>query len=141
MAETHNLLFHLALLGCLLMASEAFKDHIVGGGKGWRLPQNKTFYNEWSQSKSFILGDKLVFLFRSGANNLLEVSKEDFDACTQNNVIQRYHNGPTILELTEIGEHYYYCGVGIHCEAGQKLSINVTTAADAAAAAVVEPSS
>merc|ERR1739840_50388 len=67
-----------------------------------------------------------VFPFRSGVYNIMEVSEEDFYNCTQKNVSNWYPKGPTIIELTEPGKHYYYCGVGRHCEAGQKLSIDVS---------------
>lgn len=53
------------------------------------------------------------------------VNKEDFEACSQKNVINMYYNGPTILKLNHTGDYYYYCGVGKHCEAGQKLHINI----------------
>lgn len=53
------------------------------------------------------------------------VPKEDFDACGQKHVINMYYNGPTIVNLTETGEYFYYSGVGKHCEAGQKLHIKV----------------
>jgi hypothetical protein len=53
------------------------------------------------------------------------VKKEDFEACTQRDVIDIYFNGPTIVDLTETGDYYYYSGIGKHCEAGQKFHINV----------------
>merc|ERR1739841_120944 len=84
------------------------------------------FYVNWAQTRNFSLGDKLVFPFRSGVYNIMEVSEEDFYNCTQKNVSNWYPKGPTIIELTEPGKHYYYCGVGRHCEAGQKLSIDVS---------------
>nr|CAD1834124.1 unnamed protein product [Ananas comosus var. bracteatus] len=127
MAKAHVMLLFLSAftIGCLVVGSMAHKDHIVGGSKGWRLPPNQTFYQEWAQTRNFSLGDKLLFPFRSSVYNIMEVSKEDFDACTQKNVTQRFHAGPAIVELTEPGPHYYYCGIGLHCEAGQKLSIDV----------------
>lgn len=74
---------------------------------------------------------------------VVEVSKEDFDNCTQRDIKARYFAPPTVIELLEPGPHYYYCGVGLHCEAGQKLSIDVaaTPAADGASspAAVTGP--
>ena len=36
-----------------------------------------------------------------------------------------YYEGPTILNLTQTGDYYFYSGVGKHCEAGQKLHITV----------------
>ena len=56
---------------------------------------------------------------------MVTVNKEDFEACTQKNVIDMYYKGPTTLDLTETGDNYYYCGIGKHCEVGQKLHITV----------------
>ncbi len=56
---------------------------------------------------------------------MVTVNKEDFEACTQKNVIDMYYKGPTTLDLTETGDYYYYCGIGKHCEVGQKLHITV----------------
>jgi len=67
-----------------------------------------------------------VFLYRSGVHNIVEVpTRELFDACSMHNITSRYQGGPTIIELTEPGQRFYFCGVGEHCEVGQKLAINV----------------
>ena len=68
-----------------------------------------------------------VFLYRSGVYNIVEVpSKELFAGCSMRNITNRYQNGPTIIELTQPGPRFYFCGVGRHCEEGQKLAINVS---------------
>lgn len=67
-----------------------------------------------------------VFMYTPALQNVLEVSKKDFDACTQEEVVNMYYAGPTVLEINKPGPHYYYCGVGVHCEGGQKLSIDVS---------------
>ncbi|RZC56553.1 hypothetical protein C5167_015403 [Papaver somniferum] len=122
-----------AALGFAQMAPAfAGIDHIVGRSLGWRFPPNVTYYQDWAKPRTFGLGDKLVFPFRTGVHNLIEVSKEDFDACTQKKVVHMLYKGPIVLELNELGEHYYYCGVGTHCELGQKLSINVVNATGSA---------
>ncbi|KAF8380102.1 hypothetical protein HHK36_027572 [Tetracentron sinense] len=74
------------------------------------------------------IGKEMDMEKRTGVHNVLELSKKDFEACTQKNVTEMYYSGPTILELTIPGDYYYYCGVGTHCEGGQKLSITVTNA-------------
>ncbi|MQL75845.1 hypothetical protein Taro_008238 [Colocasia esculenta] len=101
-------------------------DHIVGGSLGWRLPPNVTFYEEWTRNKTFVVGDKLVFMFTSALQNVLQVSQKDYEECTQEHVVDRYYAGPTVLMINESGPHYYYCGIGLHCEGGQKLAINVS---------------
>jgi len=128
MAKTQLSLFLLAAMGCALMGPTSAMDHIVGGSFGWSIPKNLTFYQEWAKPRTFGIGDKLVFLYRTGVHNVLQVNEKEFNACTQDKVIQMLYKGPTIVELTKLGNYYYYCGVGMHCEAGQKLSITVTNA-------------
>ncbi|CAA7402664.1 unnamed protein product [Spirodela intermedia] len=131
MARNHVLLiFLVASAGHLLQAAAGISlDHIVGGSSGWRLPPNATFYSEWTRDKTFVVGDKLVFMYTSGLQNVLEVSEKDFEECTQEEVVDMYYAGPTVLEITKPGPHYYYSGIGTHCEDGQKLSINVSATA------------
>ncbi|PKA66668.1 Early nodulin-like protein 1 [Apostasia shenzhenica] len=137
MAAIHRNAFLLltVALAFFLGASEAHKDHIVGGSFGWKIPPNATFYQEWAAAKTFVINQMLmanlraVFLFRIGVENVLEVSAEDFEKCGNTNVIDMYYEGPTIVDLTSPGPHFFFSGVGLHCEEGQKLAINVTTTA------------
>ncbi|RWW77578.1 hypothetical protein BHE74_00014260 [Ensete ventricosum] len=122
MAEAHRtLLLLVAVMSCLVIATQAHqKIHIVGGSYGWKIPPNKTFYEEWANKYSFFVGDKL------------EASEEEeFAYCKQTNVEDVQFVGPTILGLTKAGVHYFYCSVGLHCEGGQKLRVNVTDGAAA----------
>jgi hypothetical protein len=67
-----------------------------------------------------------VFLYRSGVYDIVEVpTKELFDACSMDNVTMRYQLGPTIIKLTQPGPRFYFCGIGEHCEGGQKVAVNV----------------
>lgn len=68
-----------------------------------------------------------MFLYRSGVYNIVEVPTRDlFDGCSMRNITNRYQNGPTIIELIPpAGPRYYFCGVGKHCEEGQKLKLYV----------------
>ncbi|KAM1209078.1 hypothetical protein ACFX2I_014758 [Malus domestica] len=117
--------FMAAAIGCFLMGSVTAFTHIVGGKEGWSVPENKTFYEDWAFPRTFGVGDRLVFPYRPGSGNVVVINKDDFDKCTQKNVIYMYYYGPTILTLTAPGDHYYYSGVGKHCEFGQKLHIKV----------------
>lgn len=73
----------------------------------------------------FLDGRYAVFPYRTGMQNIIQVNKKDFDACGQKEVVDMFYSGPTILDLPKTGDYYYYCGVGTHCEAGQKLAITV----------------
>ncbi|KAL6848695.1 hypothetical protein ACP4OV_021278 [Aristida adscensionis] len=126
----HAVLLFSAVAASLVAGSSAGVYHIVGAGKGWRMPPNKTYYEEWASTRTISIGDKLMFLFRSGVYNIVEVpTRELFDRCSMRNITNRYQQGPTIIELTEAGPRYYFCGVGEHCEIGQKVFINVSAVA------------
>ncbi|CAL9057271.1 unnamed protein product [Musa banksii] len=173
MAEVHRTLLLLVVaMSCLVTVSQAHqKIHIVGGSYGWKIPPNKTFYEEWANKQSFFLkmlilfsliskktkGKEMndqslfpfvfflrsaglhglalgaaVFLYTTGLQNVIEASEEEeFAYCKQTNVEDVQFVGPTILELTKVGVHYFYCSVGLHCEGGQKLHVNVTDEATA----------
>ncbi|CAD5180523.1 unnamed protein product [Musa acuminata subsp. malaccensis] len=172
MAEAHRTLLLLVVaMSCLVTVSQAHqKIHIVGGSYGWKIPPNKTFYEEWANKQSFFVGDKLssliskktkgkemndqslfpfvfslrsaglhglalgvaVFLYTTGLQNVIEASEEEeFAYCKQTNVEDVQFVGPTIVELMKVGVHYFYCSIGLHCEGGQKLHVNVTDEATA----------
>ncbi|XP_024026953.1 stellacyanin [Morus notabilis] len=118
-----------AILGHFIVGQASAFTHIVGGSHGWRVPENQTYFQEWAKPRTFGVGDRLekvsVFPSRPCGNNVVMVSKEDFEACTQDKVFNMYYEGPTILNLTQVGDYYFYSGVGKHCEAGQKLHITV----------------
>ncbi|KAK9274638.1 hypothetical protein L1049_021889 [Liquidambar formosana] len=126
MEKVQVTLFTLAALGCFMMAPVSAFNHVVGGGLGWTVPPNTTFYRDWAKPRTFGAGDKLVFPYRSGVNNVIQVSEKDFNACTQNEAIDMFHDGPTIILLDKPGKYFYYSGVGKHCELGQKLAVTVT---------------
>ncbi|KAL2928241.1 Early nodulin-like protein 1, partial [Bienertia sinuspersici] len=110
---------------CVLLQSTSALIHVVGGVAGWEIPPNKTFYEEWAKPRTFGAGDKLVFPYRWGAHNVLQVSKEDYDKCGDDNVINMYFKGPTVIQLNNTGDYYFYSNVGTHCELGQKLHVHV----------------
>ncbi|KAF6986472.1 hypothetical protein CFC21_004221 [Triticum aestivum] len=122
-----SLLLLAAVVASLVAGSSAGIYHIVGAGKGWQMAPNRTYYGEWARTRNISVGDKLMFLYRSGVYNIVEVPSRDlFDGCSMRNITNRYQNGPTIIELIPpAGPRYYFCGVGKHCEEGQKLKIYV----------------
>uniref|UniRef100_A0ACD5T744 Uncharacterized protein n=1 Tax=Avena sativa TaxID=4498 RepID=A0ACD5T744_AVESA len=112
-----SLLLLSAVVASLAGGSSAGIYHIVGAGKGWRIAPNRTYYEEWARTRNISIGDKLMFLYRSGVYNIVEVpNKLLFRTCSMRNITNRYQNGPTIIELTQPGPRFYFCGVGKHCE-------------------------
>ncbi|KAK3434258.1 hypothetical protein EUGRSUZ_D01774, partial [Eucalyptus grandis] len=122
----------LVLLGCsvmaMLMGSTSATLHVVGGRQGWDVPDNVTFYQDWAKPRTFGVGDQLIFPYRPGSNNLLAVQKKGYETCDMRNPIHVYYMGPTILNLTAVGDYYYVSSSGRHCEFGQRLHITVKNA-------------
>ncbi|XP_051210287.1 umecyanin [Lolium perenne] len=133
-SKAHLSFLLLSVVVASLVGSSAGVFHIVGAGKGWTIAPNQTYYADWARTRDIRVGDKLMFLYRSGVYDIVEVpTKELFDKCSMNNVTMRYQLGPTIIKLTEPGPRYYFCGVGKHCEGGQKVAVNVAPAVAAPA--------
>ncbi|GAB2296695.1 hypothetical protein Dimus_030803 [Dionaea muscipula] len=125
MSKASLILMLLVATICTFLDSATALIHVVGGSNGWEIPPNNTFYAEWAKPRTFGLGDRLVFPYRTGAHNVLQVLEKDFETCGNDNVINHYFRGPTIIQLNTTGEYYFYSGIGTHCEAGQKLHITV----------------
>ncbi|XP_048550353.1 cucumber peeling cupredoxin-like [Triticum urartu] len=141
-SKAHLSFLLLAVVAASLAGPSAGIFHIVGAGKGWRIAPNQTYYADWARTRDIHVGDKLMFLYRSGVYDIVQVpTKELFDACSMDNVTMRYQLGPTIIKLDTPGPRYYFCGVGEHCEGGQKVAVNVSgdPAAPATATATAAP--
>jgi len=66
-----------------------------------------------------------VFNFATGAHDVLEVSKSDYDGCNTGNAMNTIQTGPATVNLTSAGDHYYICGISGHCGGGMKLAVSV----------------
>ncbi|KAJ9692685.1 hypothetical protein PVL29_011663 [Vitis rotundifolia] len=102
--------------------------HVVGDSLGWTVPPNgAAAYTSWASNKQFMVGDILVFNFATNEHDVVELSKESFDACNYSNPIGSIiTTGPANITLNATGNHYYICTIGRHCAAGQKLAITVS---------------
>ncbi|KAL9230970.1 hypothetical protein vseg_006251 [Gypsophila vaccaria] len=125
MATMNVVLMVVALMCCVLVNSSNALIHVVGGKDGWEIPPKPTFYADWAKPRIFGVHDKLVFPYRVGAHNILQVSKQDFDKCGNDHVYEQYYKGPTVIKLNATGDYYFYSGIGTHCELGQKLHVHV----------------
>uniref|UniRef100_A0A7C9DGI0 Phytocyanin domain-containing protein n=1 Tax=Opuntia streptacantha TaxID=393608 RepID=A0A7C9DGI0_OPUST len=95
----------------------------VGDSAGWALGVD---YAVWSNSKTFLIGDTLVFEYGSG-HRVDEVSERDYKTCRSRaeNPINRDIKGSTTILLPTPGQRYFICGVIPHCGSGMKLAVNV----------------
>lgn len=125
--------FGAILLALLQHVSMAQQTHVVGDALGWTVPNGgAAAYSAWAASKTFRVGDTLVFNFTTGLHSVAEVSKRSFDSCNISSPISISTNGPTNITLRSAGSHYYLCTFPSHCSLGQKLAINVSGSASPA---------
>ncbi|KAL4564017.1 hypothetical protein LXL04_028067 [Taraxacum kok-saghyz] len=108
-----------------LQATVAQTRHVVGDAFGWTIPTTNGVYTTWASRQTFNVGDTLFFNFTTGFHDVTEVSQAAYGPCTIGNPITTTAAGPATITLSTPGNHYYICTVGRHCQAGQKLTINV----------------
>ncbi|CAA0828101.1 Probable inactive patatin-like protein 9 [Striga hermonthica] len=96
----------------------------VGDSVGWTIIANVD-YNQWASSKTFKVGDTLVFEYDQAFHNVLQVSRSDFHSCTPAAPMATYATGNDSITIHNPGHYYYICGFAGHCQAGQKVDIRV----------------
>lgn len=94
----------------------------VGGTTGWTIPSQTNFYESWADDKDFRVGDQLTFIW-SGTHDVAVVTETDYEGCTK--VSNVSSTGPVTITLDTIGDKYFICTIGTHCQSGQKLEIEV----------------
>ncbi|KAM0071814.1 putative Phytocyanin domain, cupredoxin [Helianthus debilis subsp. tardiflorus] len=114
--------FLILILGVAARSAYAVQ-HIVGDSNGWT---NFGDYTTWAASKTFNVGDTLLFNYGS-SHGVDVVSKSDYDNCATGNAIDSYTSGPTTVKLTQPGPMYFACPSFGHCSTGMKLAINVVS--------------
>ncbi|XVE73131.1 hypothetical protein DITRI_Ditri11bG0092900 [Diplodiscus trichospermus] len=99
--------------------------HKVGDSKGWTSLGNID-YSKWASTKSFHVGDSLLFEYNSQFHNVKQVPHNDFQSCNATSAIASYTSGSDSVPLKRPGHFYFLCGVPGHCQAGQKVDVLVT---------------
>ncbi|KAI3989692.1 hypothetical protein MKX01_009184 [Papaver californicum] len=108
------------LLSCVMLSLAT--DYTVGDTAGWVTNMD---YTTWSSSKTFVVGDRLVFNYGSGAHSVAEVSKSDYEGCSSANTLASDSSGTTTVSLSKPGTRYFICGIPGHCSGGMKLAVTV----------------
>ncbi|CAL1352669.1 unnamed protein product [Linum trigynum] len=91
----------------------------VGDAGGW------TFgVNSWPAGKSFSAGDVLVFNYPQGLHNVAVVDAAGYNACDTAGakILTSGHDQVTLAK----GANYFICGVGAHCRANMKMTVNAS---------------
>lgn len=66
-----------------------------------------------------------VFNYEEHVHSVMRVNSTAYEDCIKDPYISLFASGSDSVVLSEVGRSWYICGVGDHCENGQKLSINV----------------
>ncbi|KAL1561832.1 mavicyanin-like [Salvia divinorum] len=101
--------------------------HKVGESAGWTTIANVD-YKQWAISKSFQLGDIIVFEYNSQFHNVMRVTHAEYKSCNVSSPVTTHTSGNDSIVIDTHGHHFFVCGAPGHCQAGQKVDINVPRA-------------
>ncbi|KDP40154.1 hypothetical protein JCGZ_02152 [Jatropha curcas] len=96
----------------------------VGDSAGWTTIGNVD-YKQWAATKTFQVGDVIVFEYNSQFHNVMRVTHEMYKTCNASAPLATYTTGNDSITIKTRGHHFFFCGVPGHCQAGQKIDINV----------------
>ncbi|CAN0918244.1 Uclacyanin 1 [Linum grandiflorum] len=140
--QSNTLAVTAIVMATLLQFSAAQTTYTVGNTMGWAIPQGgASAYSNWAANNSFAVGDILVFNFAAGAHDVTKVNKADYDSCTGTTPLMTSSTSPARVTLNSSGEHYFICNFPGHCNAGQKLTVNVLSASTSSPSPAPMPSS
>ncbi|KAJ4823252.1 hypothetical protein Tsubulata_032207 [Turnera subulata] len=113
----------------LVMAMSLFQVihavvHKVGDSAGWTTIGNVD-YKQWAATKTFQVGDIILFQYNAQFHNVMRVTHAMYRACNTSAPMATYTTGNDSITITSPGHHFFFCGVPGHCQAGQKVDINV----------------
>ncbi|KMT14636.1 hypothetical protein BVRB_4g074040 [Beta vulgaris subsp. vulgaris] len=138
-----NILFFAPFFLCLeaISSVEAYKNYTVGDSLGWydKLGKPDVDYEKWVSTKSFSLGDFLIFNTDSNHTVIQTFNSSTYESCDSqgDDNVQWSSIDPnsTVIRpitvavpLMKEGVSYFFSGDydGEQCMNGQKFSINVT---------------
>ncbi|KAG5587796.1 hypothetical protein H5410_048230 [Solanum commersonii] len=96
----------------------------VGESAGWTTIGNVD-YKLWAATKTFQIGDVVVFQYSPQFHNVMQVTHAEYQSCNASAPIATHTTGKDSITITAHGHHFFLCGVPGHCQAGQKVDINV----------------
>ncbi|XAR54655.1 hypothetical protein NMG60_11029888 [Bertholletia excelsa] len=96
----------------------------VGDSAGWTTIGNID-YKRWAATKSFEVGDVILFKYNPQFHNVMQVSHAEYRSCNATAPISTHSTGNDSITIKTHGHHFFFCGVPGHCQAGQKVDINV----------------
>ncbi|KAJ4968798.1 hypothetical protein NE237_015499 [Protea cynaroides] len=97
----------------------------VGDSTGWTTLGHYN-YTAWAASKTFSVGDTILFEYHKDRHNVMVVTRTDFEACNASSPRATYTTGNDSFVIRKTGHHYYLCGFPGHCQLGQKVNIHLS---------------
>lgn len=82
-----------------------------------------------------------VFQYNSQFHNVMQVSHAEYKSCNASAPIVTHTTGNDSVTITSKGHHFFLCGIPGHCQAGQKVDINVLRVSSSKAPSSSAPSS
>ncbi|WOG94845.1 hypothetical protein DCAR_0314142 [Daucus carota subsp. sativus] len=104
-----------------LIKGEVYK---VGDSAGWTSVMDVD-YKHWAETKTFHVGDTIIFKYNKEFHNVLQVSYENYKSCNATNPIAIFTTGNDSITIKSPAHFFYICGYPQHCQAGQKVDIRV----------------
>ncbi|KAJ1423787.1 Phytocyanin domain [Sesbania bispinosa] len=116
----------LAVLSIVMAAMQVSYAAVykVGDSAGWTT-LGKIDYRKWAAPKNFQVGDTIIFEYNPQFHNVMRVTHAMYKTCNASSPIATFTTGNDSIEITNHGHHFFFCGVPGHCQAGQKVDINV----------------
>ncbi|MBA0651612.1 hypothetical protein Goklo_018922 [Gossypium klotzschianum] len=72
------------------------------------------------------------FEYNAQFHNVMRVTHPMYKACNASAPLATYTTGNDTINITTKGHHYFICGAPGHCQAGQKVDINVLRTSETA---------
>ncbi|XP_027060963.2 early nodulin-like protein 3 [Coffea arabica] len=116
-------IFLVTFLGFFLSASQSYTFY-VGGRDGWVL-KPKEDYNQWAGRNRFQINDTLIFRYKKGYDDVLEVDKDDYYNCNKENPFLALKDGESVFKFNRSGPFFFISGHADNCQKGQRLIIVV----------------
>ncbi|KAI3979047.1 hypothetical protein MKX01_016222 [Papaver californicum] len=104
----------------------------VGDEAGWTT-MGDVDYQKWSSSKTFRVGDIILFTYNTQYHNVMQVTHPEYQACNATAPLKTFTTGNDSITITRNGHYYYLCSIPGHCQSGQKVDIRVALLTSASA--------
>ncbi|KAJ3674286.1 hypothetical protein LUZ60_004902 [Juncus effusus] len=105
--------------GVVVVNADKFQ---VGGGQMWGPNVN---YTPWEQehNNSIHVNDWLVFLYKEGQADVIQVNETGYNKCDSSYPIANYSKGRSFAyQLKEPKRYYFICSLG-YCYGGMRISV------------------